>query len=219
MKMINLTGKKFGRLLVIKQEGTMSNGKGSIKSWLCKCDCGKKIIVRGRCLTSKNTKSCGCYSREVLSKRRKTHGMSNTKLYRLWADIRKRCSKKASKRHKKFYKNISVCKEWENFQSFYDWAKPKWKKGLDIDRKNTLLGYSPDNCHFTTRKINAQNKKNSKEWHIKGKIFDSSQDAAKYFNCSQSHIYFMCHGRKTKTKYYPPHKNCHAIKKYTKDII
>jgi hypothetical protein len=130
--------------------------------------------------------------------------------------MKQRCGyvKGASKRSIKFYKNITVCDEWMAFEPFYEWAKDKYKKGLDIDRIDTLNGYSPDNCRFITRKRNTQNNKRSKIWVVYGKQFDSSSDAANFFGCCQSHIYFLCHGRKTKTKNYYPEPFCYSVRKY-----
>lgn len=62
MQGIDITGQRFGRLVAIKliprEERTWSNKE---RAWLCKCDCGKEIIVRQRNLLGKRvTKSCGC---------------------------------------------------------------------------------------------------------------------------------------------------------------
>lgn len=146
-----------------------------------------------------------------------THRMSGSPLYKLWGDIKKRCSSKASQRHRRFYKDITICEEWREFENFYRWAKNKWKKGLDIDRRDTLKGYSPLNCRFITRKENAQNSKRSKRWHIRGKVFESSGDAAKHFGVVQSTIYSWCCGKRGGKYNYPPKKNCFAIRKYRED--
>lgn len=56
--LINLVGKKFGLLTVIKLE---AHGAKSIQpKWKCLCDCGNIVTVDGNNLTSGNTKSCGC---------------------------------------------------------------------------------------------------------------------------------------------------------------
>ena len=215
MKIIDLTGQKFGRLTVIKQNGILSSGKsGRLKAWLCQCDCGNTKTIRGCDLRSGDVSSCGCYKRELSLARLITHGKYGTHLYQIWRDMKKRGSGKGGVHNKRFYKGISICKEWEIFENFYEWAKNKWSEGLVIDRINTLAGYSPDNCRFVTTKENNQNTKRSKIWIIYGKTFKSSQDAANAFGCSQSHIYFMCHGRHHNKKYYPPDPNCEAIKKY-----
>jgi hypothetical protein len=57
----DLTGKRFGRLVVIERKGS---NKNSHSLWLCKCDCGKEVIIIGICLTSENTKSCGCFNHD-----------------------------------------------------------------------------------------------------------------------------------------------------------
>jgi len=64
-RFINEIGNKYGYLLVIKEAG---RGKYGSVMWLCKCDCGNKVIIRGKSLR-KGQKSCGCYSKEVNNKR------------------------------------------------------------------------------------------------------------------------------------------------------
>jgi len=70
-KFIDLTGKKFNRLLVIERSKKPEHikRKGITVYWLCQCDCGSKKIVRSDCLINGNTKSCGCYNRERAKER------------------------------------------------------------------------------------------------------------------------------------------------------
>jgi len=49
---INLTGKKFGKLTVLKRNGT-------VYKWLCVCDCGNKVTVKRTDLCSGDVRSCG----------------------------------------------------------------------------------------------------------------------------------------------------------------
>jgi len=214
MRKFDLTGKRFGRLFVIKRNGLLSNGKENLKAWECICVCGNRTIVRGRDLRTGNTKSCGCYQDEVMSKVHTKHGMSKTSVYKLWGGIIKRCSDNNNGKNKKFYRNIKVCCEWRKFENFYNWAKGKYEKGLDIDRKNTFLGYSPDNCRFVSRKTNTQNSKRSKWWYIGEKVFPSAYDAANHFGVVQSTIVSWCMGKKSGKYSYPPKVNCYAVKKY-----
>ena len=62
-KLIDLTGKKFGKLTVIER----NNSFKKVVRWVCKCDCGNIKIVRGYCLKDGSTISCGC----LLGKRNK----------------------------------------------------------------------------------------------------------------------------------------------------
>ena len=63
-KKINLVGKKFNRLTILKESGK----KGSNYTWLCKCDCGNEVVIPGNLLTTGRTKSCGCLAKETASK-------------------------------------------------------------------------------------------------------------------------------------------------------
>jgi hypothetical protein len=213
MKTLKLTGKTFERLTVIRRDGYKPNGATRTSTWLCQCECGNVLRVRGHDLVSGNTRSCGC-----LKIGTSTHGKSNHPLYQTWFDIKKRCGMVSCKapRTIKFYhkNNISMALEWLDFEVFYEWAIKTWRNGLVIDRIDTLSGYSPSNCRFITQKANTQNTKRSKWWVVYGKVFGSSQDAANFFGCAQSHIYFLCHGRKTKSKYYYPEPFCYTVKKY-----
>ena len=64
---VDLTGQQFGRLLVLERSDDIvdSNGKHNA-AWLCECQCDSKTIiqVRHHHLINKNTKSCGCLSKE-----------------------------------------------------------------------------------------------------------------------------------------------------------
>lgn len=153
-KLKDLTGQKFGRLIVIKRVGT-TKGRNAI--WLCKCECGNKVEVFGGNLTSNSTKSCGCLRQEQL----KTHGLSYSNLYPIWIAMKDRCFNCNNKEYHCYGgRGITVCDEWKNnFKSFYNWAnKNGYKDGLTIDRINNNKGYSSDNCKWSTMKEQANNK-------------------------------------------------------------
>lgn len=61
MRLIDLTGQKFNRLLVIKRD---LSRKGVY--WICQCDCGNQVSVLSQNLRTGNTQSCGCLNREKL---------------------------------------------------------------------------------------------------------------------------------------------------------
>ena len=77
-KAIDLSGQRFGRLLVIGRAGT----KNGHATWLCKCDCGKEKTIESNELMRGHTKSCGCLSAEVMS-RKKTNDLTGKKFGRL----------------------------------------------------------------------------------------------------------------------------------------
>jgi hypothetical protein len=61
----DILGKKFGRLTVVKEAGSDSQGR---ILWLCRCQCGAHKVVCGYHLRSGEIKSCGCWRREFLIK-------------------------------------------------------------------------------------------------------------------------------------------------------
>lgn len=65
----NLSGGRFGRLIVIKEIGTKDYGGSSKVKWLCKCDCGNHTELFTSTLTTGNTKSCGCLSKEMIGEK------------------------------------------------------------------------------------------------------------------------------------------------------
>ena len=67
-KAIDMTGKKIGRLTVIRraEDAIRPSGYREVQ-WYCRCDCGNFVIVTGKRLRSGNTKSCGCLFKEIAS--------------------------------------------------------------------------------------------------------------------------------------------------------
>ena len=95
-KCIDLTGERFGKLVVLKRH---HKDKHRNFYWLCKCDCGNETVVQSNNLKNGNVKSCGCLGREVHSKRLKTHGLSRTRIYCIWRCMIDRCYNKKNKRY------------------------------------------------------------------------------------------------------------------------
>lgn len=71
MKFIDLTGKRFGRLVVIKRVEDHVQPSGQHKTrWLCQCDCGNEVCVISDNLNNKSTQSCGCLQDENRHRRK-----------------------------------------------------------------------------------------------------------------------------------------------------
>ena len=66
MRLLDLTGQQFGRLTVIRRDGTAKNGNAT---WLCKCNCGNLVTVDSYRLRHRITVSCGCYRRDISKER------------------------------------------------------------------------------------------------------------------------------------------------------
>src|SRR5579872_5899824 len=155
---LKLTGERFGRLFVIRRNGSGKFGKNS---WECLCECGNRVIVTGGLLRSGKTKSCGCLHSAALSTRNTKHGRSGTREYRIWKGMIERCTN-PSQRCFKYYggRGISVCQEWRtSFGAFYSHIGPIPGPDFQVDRIDNDLGYEPGNVRWATRIEQARNKR------------------------------------------------------------
>lgn len=163
----DMTGRKFGRLTVIKRAPSAKSG--NIR-WFCSCECGNETIVYGSHLRNGNTKSCGCLEREVKGKTASKHNMSGSRLYNIWSWMKRRCNdENISDYHNYGGRGISYCNEWEEFEPFHDWVlKNGYSDNLTIDRIDVNGNYKPSNCRWVDMKIQANNTRKNVRVTIEG---------------------------------------------------
>lgn len=162
MRMIDLSGMKFGMLTVVGRS-EQTGARKQIK-WDCVCECGRQHTVDGMALKSGDSKSCGCLTRSpAFVTKAKTHGLSKSRLYRIYRHMRNRCANALVESYPLYGgRGISVCDEWMTFEPFRDWAYANgYADSLSIDRKDNDLGYFPENCQWSTNDEQARNKRNS----------------------------------------------------------
>lgn len=175
MKGLQLIGLRFGRLSVKKR---LENNKHNQSMWWCKCDCGKELKVRGSNLTSGTSNSCGCYQKDKVKEVKYKHGKSDSRLFRIWAQMKDRCSNSNGKQFKDYGgRGISVCDEWlNNFSAFQKWAEDNgYNDDLTIDRIDNDGIYEPGNCRWCTRKEQSNNTRRNRKITYNGISYNISQ--------------------------------------------
>lgn len=78
---IDLTGRRFGRLLVLSYAETNTRRA----YWLCLCDCGTEKVISGKSLRRGTTTSCGCLNREKCSERATIRNRTDNPAKYRWA--------------------------------------------------------------------------------------------------------------------------------------
>jgi len=199
---LNLKGKRFGRLTVIKQANVRIHKK---IVWLCECECGNTKAVLGTRLKKGYTKSCGCIQKEVVKSLMTKHGHTighKTNTYRAWSSMHQRCNNPNDISYKYYGgRGITICERWNSFEDFLE-DMGEVPKGLTLDRKDNDKNYGPANCSWATRAKQTQNSRRTKLSKldvaaIRKLLKDgySNTFISDLFHITRSHIYLIATGR------------------------
>lgn len=182
----DLTGIKFGKLMVIERNGLNNQNRAM---WLCQCECGNEKTISSHDLQH-GTISCGCVGKEQRLKNlekgrgwnkgitkykncekpkrqcKRSKNVGFKRLKSIYYKMINRCYNIKNDRYKDYgARGITICEEWkESVDNFITWSLNNgYSDNLTIDRINNDLGYSPQNCRWATKKEQANNTRNNRK--------------------------------------------------------
>jgi hypothetical protein len=169
LKFEDIVGTKIGLLSIGGFFQEERNGKKRT-FYNCVCDCGETLVrERAGLVSSKSkVKSCGCYKKASLSKIRFKHGLTDTRIHRIWQQMRSRINRKSHKKYKHYGgRGIRYAPEWDVFENFYRDMNESYlvhlekygEKDTTLDRIDPDGDYTKENCKWSTIEEQNNNKR------------------------------------------------------------
>lgn len=182
MKPFDHSGKTYGEIKIIKRINEKTSRKNPIK-YLCVCKCGTEMIRTVYPIVSGHTQSCGCIKSKRLKESSTKHGMSQTRIYGIWKQMKVRCDN-----NYRGYENITYSKGWKEFKSFYEDMHKHYSDDLTLDRIDSKGNYCKENCKWSTKTEQVKNRCNTVFLSLKGKT-KSLSEWSKEIGIKQNTIY------------------------------
>lgn len=143
-------GDSFGRLTAIKRVYEVAKS-GRNAAWICKCECGNYKVVRESNLAAGMTNSCGCLLKDI-DKERRVYDKDSAAAVCAWKNMITVCKPDYVNSEHYYKKGISVCRDWESFDTFNRWVAGRNRnERFSVVRKNKELGFYPQNCSIKIR--------------------------------------------------------------------
>lgn len=158
MRKQDLTGRRYGRLIVVRQ----GPHGGIFLRWYCQCDCGKETLVFASALRTGITKSCGCLRGESHGQAHfyQRGGRKESKEYKAWCHAKSRCFNPNDHKYRIYgARGVTMCEEWrKSFTAFFE-HMGKCPPNHSLDRIDVNGHYEPGNCRWATAKEQRYNQR------------------------------------------------------------
>jgi len=193
IKVLDLVGKRFERLLVLSRSESTPNGQAR---WLCLCDCGNYTTPTGPSLKTGESKSCGCYNKDRIREMNKTHGHAvgykSSKTRNSWRGMKERCDNPNNKRYDKYGgRGITYPENWIKLEGFIE-DMGECPEGMTLERTDVNISYSKENCKWDTATNQAYNiniKSNNKSGRTGVKESKNGKGWIAYISFKKQFIY------------------------------
>jgi len=171
-KFIDITGKRFGRLIALNRSETIKK----IVYFNCVCDCGNKKKIPSHTLRNGESMSCGCYNLELYGKRNLIHNDTNSPEHRVWCKMKNRCDNKNNDAYKYYGgRGITYCERWKVYKNFLNDMGRKPTALHTLDRIEVNGNYCKENCRWATRYEQSVNRRNNIFYTYNGETKTVSQ--------------------------------------------